>query len=208
MNLRQLRRKLQRKGLQGLLVLLWERCVFARHELIWFARDLAANPLAMPRRHAWQYLDIHDELLPAFRTHFCEQIGVMRDLLAQPDLHGYAALNQQGEVCAFMWISPRDYYDAHYFRGWFPVADGDAYLFALEIAAVHRGSALFLGAQNYAWQRLLERGYRRAVAVVDARNRLMLRLIDRLGFHREGVLRQRWRIPDQNRAPRVPREAG
>src|SRR5690606_42064605 len=62
----------------------------------------------------------------------------------------------------------------------------DLYLFALEIAPTHRGSALFLGGQDHLWQLLASRGYRRAVAVVDCRNRIMLRLMERLGFARDG----------------------
>src|SRR5690606_25361991 len=186
MSIRELRSKLQRKGLMGSLRLFTERYLYAHHQLIWFARELHSNPLSLPRRHAWEYVDTRSELLPAFAKHFPGQISVMRDLLAQPDLHGYVALNQQGEVCAYMWISPRDYYDAHYFRGWFPVAAGDAYLFALEVAMAHRGSAVFLGGQNHLWQLLQKRGYRRAVAVVDAHNHLMLRLIRRLGFQPDG----------------------
>lgn len=188
MNIDELNRKLRRKGWHGALRLLRERFIYAHNELRWFARDLNQGPLPLqlPRRHAWRFVDITPRLLPAFWRHFGEQIDVMADLLSQPDLHGYAALDSFGDVCAFMWISPRDYYDGHYFRSWFPVAPGDAYLFALEIASTHRGSALFLGGQDHLWQLLGSRGYKRAVAVVDCRNRIMLRLMDRLGFREDG----------------------
>src|SRR5690606_33348721 len=134
MKLQELNRKLRRKGWMGTLRLFRERFIYAHNELHWFARELSQTPMKLPRRHAWRYVDISPRLLPAFRRHFPEQVGVMADLLAQPDLHGYAALDSFGDVCAFMWISPRDYYDGHYFRSWFPVTPGDAYLFALEIA--------------------------------------------------------------------------
>lgn len=188
MTLHELNRKLQRKGWMGMLRALRERFLYAHNELHWFARELdqAPAPVRLARRHAWRFVDITPRLLPAFQRHFPEQIGVMADLLTQPDLHGYVALDSFGDVCAFMWISPRDYYDSHYFRSWFPVAPGDAYLFALEIAPTHRGSALFLGGQDHLWQLLASRGYRRAVAVVDCRNRIMLRLMERLGFVRDG----------------------
>lgn len=186
MKLQELNRKLRRKGWMGTLRLFRERFIYAHNELHWFARELSQTPMKLPRRHAWRYVDISPRLLPAFRRHFPEQVGVMADLLAQPDLHGYAALDSFGDVCAFMWISPRDYYDGHYFRSWFPVTPGDAYLFALEIAPTHRGSALFLGGQDYLWQLLGSRGYKRAVAVVDCRNRIMLRLMERLGFREDG----------------------
>lgn len=178
--------KLQRKGLAGSLRLFIERYLYAHRELIWFARDLHGPLLTLPRRHSWHYVDTHVDLLPAFGKHFPEHVEVMRDLLAQPDLHGYVGLNQQAEVCAFIWISPRDYYDLHYFHCRFPVEAGDAYLFALEIATGHRGSALFLGGQNMIWQNLQKRGYRRAVAVVESRNTHMLRLMQRLGFQPDG----------------------
>ena len=186
MKIHELNNKLRRKGWRGALRLFRERFIYAHNELHWFARELNQAPLQLPRRHAWRFLDISPRMLPAFRRHFPNQVGVMADLLAQPDLHGYAALDSFGDVCAFMWISPRDYYDGHYFRSWFPVAPGDAYLFALEIAPTHRGSALFLGGQDYLWQLLGSRGYKRAVAVVDCRNRIMLRLMERLGFHEDG----------------------
>ena len=187
MKLHELSRKLQRKGLMGTLRLMWEHCIYAHNELHWFARELQqSTPLQMPRRHMWRFVDITPRLLPAFRRHFPDQMGVMADLLAQPDLHGYVALDSFGDVCAYMWISPRDYYDGHYFRSWFPVAPGDAYLFALEIAPTHRGSALFLGGQEHLWQLLGSRGYKRAVAIVDCRNRIMLRLMERLGFREDG----------------------
>src|SRR5690606_27861934 len=141
MNIEVFRRKLRRKGWQGALRLFRERFLYVHNELRWFARELnqASLPVQLPRRHAWRFVDITPRLLPAFRRHFAEQIDVMVDLLAQPDLHGYVALDSFGDVCAYMWISPRDYYDSHYFRSWFPVAPGDAYLFALEIAPTHRG---------------------------------------------------------------------
>jgi ribosomal protein S18 acetylase RimI-like enzyme len=186
MNFYELRRKLRRKGLVGSVRFLFEHGVFAHRQLLWFDRELSGHLLTVPRRHAWQYVDIQPDLLPAFHSHFPHKQAVIRDLLAQPDLHGYAALNPRGEVCAYLWISPRDYHDTHYYQGWFAVNPGDAYLFALEIASEHRGSALFFGGQDLVWQLLQQRGYHRALAVVDVRNQLMLSLIERLGFCADG----------------------
>src|SRR5690606_34401702 len=63
MSIRELRSKLQRKGLMGSLRLFTERYLYAHHQLIWFARELHGNPLSLPRRHAWQYVDTRSDLL-------------------------------------------------------------------------------------------------------------------------------------------------
>lgn len=106
----------------------------------------------------------------------------MGDLLEMEGVHGLAALNHDGDVCAFLWFSERDYYDRHYHRCWFPVETYSVYLFAVEIAPGHRGSALLLGTQESLWQMLHVAGYQRAQTVVNALNGRPLKLLERPGF--------------------------
>ncbi|HEY0713300.1 MAG TPA: GNAT family N-acetyltransferase, partial [Polyangia bacterium] len=107
------------------------------------------------------------------------QIG---DLLEEAGVQGLAALDDEGNICAFVWYSDRDYYDRHYYRCWFPVTAPGVYLFAVEVAPGHRGSALILGGQEHLWERLRTAGHQHARAVVDARNARARKLLEHLGF--------------------------
>lgn len=182
MNLSVVLGKLKRKGLYATLRTLCERYLFSHCRLLWLQREVAMPPPNLQRSHQWRYLPITRELLPAFHKHFAHHLMVMGDLLEMAGVHGLAALDRDGDVCAFLWFSERDYYDRHYHRCWFPVETYSVYLFAVEIAPGHRGSALLLGAQESLWQMLRVAGYQRAQTVVNARNGRTLKLLKRLGF--------------------------
>ncbi|GAB3379677.1 GNAT family N-acetyltransferase [Azotobacter armeniacus] len=174
--------KIRRKGLLGSLRLLCARYLYDQRRLLWLERDLALEPPRLQRQHHWSYPPISRELLPAFERYFPQHRTVIDDLLEQEGVQGLAALDGEGNVCAFLWYSDRDYYDRHYYRCWFPVTAPSVYLFAVEVAPGHRGSALMLGGQERLWELLHAAGHQRARAVVDARNARARKLLEHLGF--------------------------
>jgi len=178
--------KVRRKGLYGTLRLLCACCLYSHWRLIWLQRDLSQAPPRLQRRHHWRYQPITRELLPAFEHHFAQHRRVMGELLEQEGVRGIAAIDDQGHVCAFLWYSDRDYYDPHYYRCWFPVTPPSVYLFALEVAPGHRGSALLVVGQEQLWEQLRALGFQRALAVVEARNLPARKLLGRLGFEPMG----------------------
>ncbi|WP_052263978.1 hypothetical protein [Azotobacter chroococcum] len=149
MNPRDLAGKVKRKGLSGTLHHLCARYLYGQRHLLWMERDLALEAPRLQRQHRWRYPPIGRELLPAFERHFPQHRAVIGELLDQTGVQGLAALDDEGNVCAFVWYSDRDYYDRHYYRCWFPVTAPGVYLFAVEVAPGHRGSALILGGQEH-----------------------------------------------------------
>lgn len=182
MNPRDLAGKVKRKGLSGSLYHLCARYLYGQRRLLWMERDLTLEAPRLQRQHHWRYPPIGRELLPAFERHFPQHRAVIGDLLEEAGVQGLAALDDEGNVCAFVWYSDRDYYDRHYYRCWFPVTAPGVYLFAVEVAPGHRGSALILGGQEHLWERLRAAGHPHARAVVDARNARARKLLEHLGF--------------------------
>ncbi|MFB8830826.1 GNAT family N-acetyltransferase [Azotobacter sp. CWF10] len=182
MNPRDLKVKVRRKGLSGILRQLCAHCLYGQRRLLWMERDLTLEAPRLQRPHHWCYPSITRELLPAFEHHFSRHLAVIDDLLEQPGVQGLATLDGEGHVCAFVWYSDRDYYDRHYYRCWFPVTAPGVYLFAMEVACEHRGSTLLLGGQEHLWDLLRAAGHQRARAVVDTRNACARKLLGHLGF--------------------------
>jgi hypothetical protein len=176
--------KIRRMGLRNALRKAAELCLFGSGRLLWLEREVGQPQEPTPLAHAWTYRQITHELLPAFDLHFARHRKVFRDLVDEPGVQGIAAFDPEGNACAFLWFSDRDYYDRHYYRCWFPVEPGCVYLFAIEVAKAHRGSRLVYGAQDMFWQRMRAAGVQRVQAVVNARNALTLKMLRHVGFRR------------------------
>lgn len=172
--------KLRRAGLRKAV----ELFLFGSGRLLWLEREVGEPCKARPQVHAWTYRPITADLLPAFDLHFARHRRVFRDLVHEPGVQGIAAFDPDGNACAFLWFSDRDYYDRHYYRCWFPVEPGCVYLFAIEVALAHRGSRLVYGAQEMFWRKMRDAGVQRVQAVVNARNALTLKMLDHMGFRR------------------------
>ena len=184
MILSELTAKIRRRGLRNALRKASELFLFGRGRLLWLEREVGQAYETPPVSYNWTYRQITADLLPAFDLHFARHRKVFSDLIDEPGVQGIAALDPEGNACAFLWYSDRDYYDRHYYRCWFPVEPGCVYLFAIEVAMAHRGSRLVYGAQDMFWQRMRATGVQRVQAVVNARNALTLKMLSHVGFRR------------------------
>lgn len=184
MMLNQLLINIRRKGLRSTLRKASELFLFGSGRLLWLEREVGQAYETPAVIHNWSYRPITAELLPSFDLHFAQHRKVFADLVQEPGVQGIAALDGEGNACAFLWYSDRDYYDRHYYRCWFPVEAGCVYLFAIEVAKAHRGSRLVYGAQDMFWQRMRAAGVQRVQAVVNARNALTLKMLSHVGFRR------------------------
>lgn len=187
MMLTELLGKIRQRGLRSTMRKASEQLLFGHGRLLWLEREVGQSYETPPVSHNWTYRQITAEILPAFDLHFARHRKVFGDLVQVPGVQGIAALDGEGNACAFLWYSDRDYYDRHYYRCWFPVEAGCVYLFAIEVARAHRGSRLVYGAQDMFWQRMRAAGVQRVQAVVNARNALTLKMLSHIGFRHLGL---------------------
>ncbi|MDH2432989.1 hypothetical protein QCD60_10460 [Pokkaliibacter sp. MBI-7] len=187
MTLLSLLKKSYQKGLFGTVRFVFQRFILQRWQLVWLERSLT---MPMPARIIWpgEHVRLSASTLTVLSRHFPRHITVAEDFLSN-GLHGYAAVDEQGDAIAFAWVADGDYYDPHLYHCWLRVPTDAVYLVYGEVAKKLRGSGLAL-LLHYVFADCHQRGYQRAQAVVDLSNIRSLTFCLGIGFHETELMQQ------------------
>ncbi|AIR90814.1 GNAT family N-acetyltransferase [Pseudomonas cremoricolorata] len=201
-----LKRALQRKGLRGICVSAFRHFVYRQEQLLWLERDLVTPPPPHQLRPSppLRMARISADNAPAFARHFGDRVETMREL-AQEGHIGLMWLDEDDDACAFVWASPGDYHDHHYYGCWFRVQPGEYFQFGGESIRRCWGTQISTDAQLTLWQEMAGRGYRKVVDVCESQNIPALRLHLRMGYREQGRIQHvhylfgRWKLFHQSR---------
>jgi hypothetical protein len=181
--LRRLSGHIRRKGLRATLAKIRRMYIFAHQELLWMERDLVSPvpPHSLKPYPPLRMLKITVNNVSAFARYFGNRVGVMADLAS--DGHtGHMHVDDKGDAVAFIWGTPRDYFDRHYYRCRFPVKPGEFFEFGGELTRAYWGTELSVDLQLRLWKAMAAQGCRKVVDVCDSSNVPALKLHLRMGY--------------------------
>ena len=181
--LRKLSGHIRRKGLRATLAKIRRMYIFSHQELLWMERDLVSPvpPHSLKPYPPLRVMKITADNASAFTRHFGDRVGVMAELASEGHT-GHMHIDEQGDAVAFIWGTPRDYIDRHYYGCRFPVKPGEFFEFGGEMTRAYWGSELSVDVQVLLWKAMAAQGCRKVVDVCDASNTPALKLHLRMGY--------------------------
>mgnify|MGYP001024769901 CR=1 FL=1 len=181
--LRKLSGHIRRKGLRATLAKIRRMYIFSHQELLWMERDLVTPvpPHSLKPYPPLRVMKITADNASAFTRHFGDRVGVMAELASEGHT-GHMHIDEQGDAVAFIWGTPRDYVDRHYYGCRFPVKPGEFFEFGGEMTRAYWGSELSVDVQVLLWKAMAAQGCRKVVDVCDASNTPALKLHLRMGY--------------------------
>ncbi|QHF50189.1 GNAT family N-acetyltransferase [Pseudomonas sp. S49] len=174
---------IRRKGLRATLAKIRRMYIFDHQELLWMERDLVSPvpPHNLKPYPPLRMLKITANNASAFARYFGNRVGVMAELAS--DGHtGHMHVDDKGDAVAFIWGTPRDYFDRHYYRCRFPVKPGEFFEFGGELTRAYWGTELSVDLQLRLWEAMALKGCRKVVDVCDSSNVPALKLHLRMGY--------------------------
>jgi len=181
--LRRLSGHIRRKGLRATLAKIRRMYIFDHQELLWMERDLVSPvpPHNLKPYPPLRMLKITANNASAFARYFGNRVGVMAELAS--DGHtGHMHVDDKGDAVAFIWGTPHDYIDRHYYGCRFPVKPGEFFEFGGELTRAYWGTELSVDLQLRLWEAMALKGCRKVVDVCDSSNVPALKLHLRMGY--------------------------
>ncbi|CAB1401966.1 hypothetical protein [Pseudomonas fluorescens] len=181
--LKKLSGHIRRKGLRATLAKIRRMYFFSHRQLLWMERDLVSPvpPYSLKPYPPLRVMNITADNASAFTRYFGDRVGVMAEL-AREGHTGHMHVDEHGDAVAFIWGTPRDYFDRHYYGCRFPVKPGEFFEFGGEMARAYWGTALSVDVQVRLWQAMAVQGCSKVVDVCDSSNIPALKLHLRMGY--------------------------
>lgn len=181
--LQKLRGHIRRKGLRATLAKIRRMYIFAHQELLWMQRDLVSPvpPHSLKPYPPLRVMKITADNASAFTRYFGDRVGVMAEL-ADDGHTGHMHVDEHGDAVAFIWGTPHDYFDRHYYGCRFPVKPGEFFEFGGELARAYWGTELSVDLQLQLWKAMAAQGCSKVVDVCDSSNIPALKLHLRMGY--------------------------
>ena len=174
---------IRRNGLRATLSKIRRKYIFAHQQLLWMERDLVSPvpPHNLKPYPPLRVMKITADNASAFTRYFGDRVGVMAEL-ANEGRTGHMHVDEHGDAVAFIWGSPQDYFDRHYYGCLFPVKPGEFFEFGGEMARAYWGTELSVDVQVRLWKAMAEEGCSKVVDVCESNNIPALKLHLRMGY--------------------------
>jgi len=174
---------IRRKGLRNTLGKIGKHYFFAHQELLWMERDLVSPvpPHSLKPYPPLRVKKITADNASAFARYFGDRVGTMAEL-AREGHTGHMHVDDQGDAVAFIWGTPRDYFDRHYYGCLFPVKPGEFFEFGGELTRAYWGTELSVDLQLELWKAMAAQGCNKVVDVCEFHNIPALKLHLRMGY--------------------------
>jgi hypothetical protein len=174
---------IRRKGLRATLAKIRRMYIFSHRQLLWMERDLVSPvpPHNLKPYPPLRVMKITADNASAFTRYFGDRVGVMAELASEGHT-GHMHVDEQGDAVAFIWGTPRDYIDRHYYGCRFPVKPGEFFEFGGELNRAYWGTELSVDLQLRLWKAMATKGCRKVVDVCESTNIPALKLHLRMGY--------------------------
>jgi hypothetical protein len=174
---------IRRKGLRATLGKIRKLYIFSHQQLLWMERDLVSPvpPHKLKPYPPLRVVRITADNASTFARYFGDRVGTMAEL-AKEGHTGHMHVDEQGDAVAFIWGTPRSYFDRHYYGCRFPVKPGEFFEFGGELARAYWGTELSVDLQLRLWEAMAAQGCRKVVDVCESTNIPALKLHLRMSY--------------------------
>jgi hypothetical protein len=174
---------IRRKGLRATLAKIRRMYIFSHRQLLWMERDLVSPvpPHNLKPYPPLRVTKITADNASAFTRYFGDRVGVMAELASEGHT-GHMHVDEHGDAVAFIWGTPRDYFDRHYYGCRFPVKPGEFFEFGGELNRAYWGTELSVDLQLRLWKAMATKGCHKVVDVCESTNIPALKLHLRMGY--------------------------